>query len=73
MLVSLTIRCDWPGCKATLIVGYRAEITQQHKWKAENEGDYSQYLCPAHKRNDWEALRLATFKAQAQVTHSTPG
>ena len=55
MLVSFTIRCDWPGCKATLTVAYRAEIGQKHRWKAEGESDYSQHLCPAHKRHDWEA------------------
>jgi len=53
--------------------GYRAEIAQKHRWKAESDGEYSQHLCPAHKRNDWEALRLATFKANIQTAHSTPG
>jgi len=28
-------------------------------------------FCPAHKRNDWEGLRLATFKAQAKLAHRT--
>ena len=73
MLVSLTVCCDWPDCKASLTVGCRAEITQKHGWTAESDGDYSQRLCPAHKRNDCEALRLAEFKAQIQAAHRTPG
>jgi len=43
------------------------------KGAAESNGEYSQHLCLAHKRHDWEALWLATFKIQTQVTHRTPG
>jgi len=73
MLVSLTIRCDWPGCNATLTVAYRAEIAQQHRWKAESDGDYSQHLCPAHKRKDWHEVAMAQFSDNLRKAHRTPG
>jgi len=42
-------------------------------WLPESDGDYSQHLCPAHKRNDWEALRQAMFRSNLETAHRTPG
>jgi hypothetical protein len=36
MITSLTIKCDWQGCKATLTIGSAFQEWEQHGWKGEN-------------------------------------
>ena len=58
MLVSLTIRCDWPGCRATLTYDFRLlRPDPVTSWKAETDNVYSCHLCPTHKRKRWEEIK----------------
>jgi hypothetical protein len=72
MLISSTIRCDWPGCGASITVENKPGAIKATHWKAENDGCYSLHLCPDHKRQDWFAVRGAQFKAHVAKAHSTP-
>ena len=63
MIVSLTIRCDWPGCREQLTYDFKTLRPQAPGWKTEAENVYSMHLCPAHNRKSWDAVRLATFGA----------
>jgi len=72
VLTTFTIRCDWPGCTATLTAETPVAITKARWTKETDSLAYSLHLCPAHKRHDWFDVRLATFKALG-AGHSTPG
>jgi hypothetical protein len=73
MLVTFTIRCDWPGCKATLTGDTPLAITAA-RWKAEREAlGYCRHLCPEHKRKDWHAVSQEQFGANMERAHRTPG
>ena len=61
MLTTLTIRCDWPGCQATLTYEFRLLRPHEPGWKTETEGAYSMHLCPAHCRKSWDQVRQAQF------------
>ena len=63
MLVSLTFRCDWPGCDAAVTVENVPNAEHVAGWKVENDGRYGLHLCPAHKRKTWAAVREAQFEA----------
>lgn len=63
MIQSLTIGCDWPGCRAELSFAFRTLRPDAPGWKAETEGAYSLHLCPAHKHKSW----IAVSEAQAAV------
>ena len=70
MIRSLTIRCDWPGCRAELTFEFRTLRPDVTGWKVENDGVYSLHLCPSHARKSWDALRLAQFAAIDSPTTS---
>lgn len=62
MIRSLTIRCDWPGCRAELTFELRTLRPDAPGWKVECEGVYSLHLCPSHARKSWDAVRQAQFE-----------
>ena len=74
MIASLTLACDWPGCRERLTYDFRLlQPDPKHGWKTEPNMDaYACHLCPAHKRKSWEEVKAAKAKA-GTVQHSTPG
>ena len=57
MLTSVTIKCDWAGCGATLTYVPRLPFPDKHfGWKHESDGHYSHHLCPAHKHHPWHKV-----------------
>jgi hypothetical protein len=63
MLVSVTIRFDWPGCSASVAVPNAPNAEHSAGWKAQGDGRYGLHLCPAHKRKTWASVRKAQFEA----------
>ena len=59
MIRSLTIACDWPGCRVELTFPFRTLRPDAPGWKVENDGPYSLHLCPVHARKTWHAVREA--------------
>ena len=57
MITSLTIRCDWPGCRERLTFDFRTLRPEAPGWKTETGSAYSLHLCPAHCRKSWDAVR----------------
>jgi len=58
MLVSVTIKCDWTSCGATLTYEPRLLTPEPHHgWKTEMESAYSLHLCPKHKHHAWHKVR----------------
>jgi hypothetical protein len=71
MLVSLTVRCDWPGCSAEVSVPNVPQAESKAGWKAENDGRFLLHLCPKLKRHNWLAVREAISDALPR-SQSTP-
>jgi hypothetical protein len=65
MIVSLNIRCDWPGCRERLTYDFGTLRPQAPSWKTETDGVYSLHLCPAHNRKTWDAVRSLSGAAFA--------
>ena len=68
MVTALTIRCDWPGCKATIEVANQANAVNDRGWKAEAMSLFSMHLCPEHRRNDWHKVKMKQGIAGAPST-----
>jgi hypothetical protein len=70
MVIAITVKCDWAGCKATLTYECERKAPDLKGWKRETYDLHSMHLCPAHRRNNW-------FKVKEQTAHlehhSTPG
>lgn len=62
MIRQITIRCDWPGCRAELAFEFRTLRPDAPGWKVVGEGVYSMYLCPNHARKSWDAVSEAQFE-----------
>jgi len=62
MICLLTIRCDWPGCRAELTFAFRTLRPDAPGWKVEGDNAYSLHLCPEHSRKSWNAVRLAQLE-----------
>ena len=73
MIVSLTIPCDWPGCRERLTFDFRTLRPNAPGWKTEADGGYSLHLCPVHNRKTWHVVKDAIFQASVARGHSTPG
>ena len=72
MVIGMTIRCDWPGCKATIEVANQATAIDDRGWKAETVMSlFSMHLCPAHRRNNWHKVKAAQGIADAPTTPPT--
>jgi hypothetical protein len=65
MVVGLTIKCDWRGCKATIDVPCRHDAIEAAGWKQENYGLFSLHLCPEHRRHNWFKVREQLEKIEA--------
>jgi hypothetical protein len=59
VIVSLTIRCDWPGCRERLTYDFATLRPQAPGWKTESDHAYSLRLCPPHNRKSWDAVKEA--------------
>jgi len=72
MLTSVTIKCDWHGCEATLTFAPRLPWPDPScGWKYESGGWYSLHLCPKHKRHDWHRVREQIPRLEAPSTTSS--
>ena len=61
MITRVTIRCDWPGCKAILEYECGPLHPTEAGWKTEKpDSAYSMHLCPAHNRKRWSDVRVAS-------------
>ena len=73
MIVSITVKCDYPGCSATKSADYMYRELKSTGWKIEKaDGRMSMFLCPDHKRKSWDDVRAAQFSKQAGEAHHTP-
>ena len=59
MIVSLTIRCDWPRCRERLTYDFATLRPKAPGWRSETDGAFSLHLCPAHNRKSWNAVKVA--------------
>jgi hypothetical protein len=50
MIVSLTIRCDWPGCRERLTYAFATLRPQAPGWNTEMDSAYLLHRCPNHNR-----------------------
>jgi hypothetical protein len=71
MIIELTIKCDWPGCSATITLPCRHDAANDKAWKEESHSLYAMHLCPNHRRRSWQAVREEQFK-RGDAVHSTP-
>jgi len=67
MVVSLTIKCDWHGCRATVELPCH-EAAEERGWKQESYGLFSLHLCPEHRRHNWLQVREQTEAIAAPST-----
>lgn len=64
MITRVTIRCDWPGCKAELEHKCGLLHPDEPGWKTENrEHFYSLHLCPAHAQKSFSKVRMASAES----------
>jgi hypothetical protein len=69
MLTSVTIKCDWAGCGATLTYEPRLPFPDKRfGWKHEGDGHYSHHLCPKHKRHSWHEVLAQKTQTAAPST-----
>jgi hypothetical protein len=70
MVTALTIKCDWPGCKATLTIPCEHDAAEHRAWKQETYGLFSLHLCPEHRRHNWFQVRDAQFREGMKHAHT---
>jgi len=68
MVVSLTIKCDRQGCRATVDLPCRHDAAKEPGWKQETYELFSLHLCPEHRRNNWLQVREQTEAIDAPST-----
>jgi hypothetical protein len=56
MLVSITIKCDWPGCTAAVTLDAMPQSVTKAGWKMEHDDYRAYHLCPAHGEKSWQEL-----------------
>jgi hypothetical protein len=64
MIVSLTLKCDWAGCKATVTVPLRHDAAENVGWRQENYGLFSLHLCPEHRKHNSFKLKEQTERSK---------
>ncbi len=57
MIITYTVRCDWPGCDVRETVSHYSGSPRDHRWAARAHGTLdTDHLCPAHRFRTWAEL-----------------
>jgi len=65
MVIGLSIKCDWRGCKATINLPCEHDAGESQGWKQENYGLFGMHLCPEHRKDNWFKVREQPEKIEA--------